>query len=102
MNIDPISRLYGPQLKKAVGKANPAEKPAKVAGDSVALSPQALEMQRRASEMESVSNRMTEIPDIRPEKVTETREKIASGYYNSPEFTEKLADKLLKAFGLRD
>ncbi len=102
MNIDPVSRLYGPQLNKAAGKAKPPEKPPSPSGDTLALSPQARELQRLAAETGTVNARLAEIPDVRPEIVASTREKVASGHYNSPEFTDKLADKLLKAFGLVD
>jgi hypothetical protein len=39
------------------------------------------------------------LPDVRAEKVQEAKEKIASGYFNSPDFEDKLADRLMKEFG---
>jgi flagellar biosynthesis anti-sigma factor FlgM len=38
-------------------------------------------------------------PEIRENRVAEVRERIQSGYYNSDEFKEKLADRLMKDFG---
>jgi anti-sigma28 factor (negative regulator of flagellin synthesis) len=41
-------------------------------------------------------------PEIRKEKVEEVRNKINQGYYNSPEFVDKLAEKLLTFFGISE
>ncbi|MFP4417713.1 MAG: flagellar biosynthesis anti-sigma factor FlgM [Fibrobacterota bacterium] len=51
---------------------------------------------------EIVSAQVAAQPDIRTEKVEEVRQKINSGFYDSPEFIDKLADKLLNDFGVSD
>lgn len=40
--------------------------------------------------------------DIRTEKISEVQEKIKNGFYNSPEFIDKLAVKLLAEFGIKE
>jgi anti-sigma28 factor (negative regulator of flagellin synthesis) len=44
---------------------------------------------------------MSAQPEIRSEKIDEVKRKIESGYYDSEEFIDKLADKLLKDFGVK-
>ena len=39
-------------------------------------------------------------PEIRMDKVQEVREKIKSGYYNSSDFADKLAEKMIKDFNI--
>lgn len=40
--------------------------------------------------------------DIRIEKISEVVEKIKNGYYDSPDFIDKLAVKLLAEFGIKN
>ncbi|MCU0608766.1 MAG: flagellar biosynthesis anti-sigma factor FlgM [Chitinispirillaceae bacterium] len=40
-------------------------------------------------------------PDVRLDKVAEVKAKIERGYYNSPEFTDSLAEKLLAEVGIK-
>ena len=40
--------------------------------------------------------------DVRIEKISEVQEKIKNGYYDSPEFLDKLAVKLLAEFGIKE
>ncbi len=44
--------------------------------------------------------RIANEPEIRQEKVDEVREKLKNGFYDSPEFMEKLVDKLMTEFGV--
>ena len=43
----------------------------------------------------SAKARINAINDVREDKIEEVKKKIESGYYNTPEFIEKLADKLI-------
>lgn len=52
-----------------------------------------------SSETKAVEAHAKVAPDIRPDRIADVKSKIASGYYNSPEFADKLADKLIKDFG---
>jgi flagellar biosynthesis anti-sigma factor FlgM len=99
MKIDRISQIFGMDLQKVSGSGKTPEKTDKVAkSDSVSLSKKARELSS-TSDTESVARHVRAMPDVRAEKVQEAKEKIASGYFNSPEFEEKLADRLMKEFG---
>lgn len=54
---------------------------------------------RSASDSDRVKARVQALPDIREDKVSAVKAKVQSGYYNTPEFQDQLADKLLKEFG---
>ncbi|MEO7426777.1 MAG: flagellar biosynthesis anti-sigma factor FlgM [Fibrobacteria bacterium] len=98
MKIDRISQIFGMDLQKvANGGKSPdkTEKPAK--SDSVTLSKKAKELSSSSTEV--VAGHIRALPDVRADKVQEAKEKIASGYFNSPDFEEKLADRLMKDFG---
>jgi flagellar biosynthesis anti-sigma factor FlgM len=98
MKIDRISQIFGMDLQKvANGGKSPekAEKPSK--SDSVSLSKKAKELS--SSSTESIARHVEALPDVRADKVQEAKEKIASGYFNSPDFEDKLADRLMKEFG---
>jgi flagellar biosynthesis anti-sigma factor FlgM len=98
MKIDPVYRAYGHELQKSSG-IKPADKSDKTAkSDSVSLSKKAKDLASSGAP-ESVTHRVQSLPDVRPDKVQDAKEKIASGYFNSPDFEDKLADRLMKEFG---
>lgn len=98
MKIERIQQVYGADLQKASG-TKPNEKTEKTAkSDSVQVSKKAKEL-ASSSASSSVSAHVKALPDVRAEKVQEAKEKIASGYFNSPEFEDKLADRLMKEMG---
>jgi flagellar biosynthesis anti-sigma factor FlgM len=93
MKIEGLGGVLGPEPQKPAGP-KPSEKTSRAAkSDSVSLSRRGQDLSR-TSEAETVRN-------IRADKVEEARAKIESGYFNTPEFTDKLADKLLKDFGIK-
>jgi len=99
MKIDRISQIYGLDLQKVSGGSKPADKSEKAGkSDSVSLSKKAKDL-ASSSTNASVTARVQSLPDVRPDKVQEAKEKIASGYFNSPDFEDKLADRLMKEFG---
>jgi flagellar biosynthesis anti-sigma factor FlgM len=98
MKIDRISQIFGMDLQKvANGGKSPDKSEKPVKGDSVSLSKKAKELS--SSSTESIARHISALPDVRADKVQEAKEKIASGYFNSPDFEEKLADRLMKEFG---
>ena len=98
MKIDRISQIFGMDLQKVSGTGKGPEKTEKpVKSDSVSLSKKAKELS--SSSTESLVRVIDAQPDVRADKVQEAKEKIASGYYNSPVFDDKLADRLMKEFG---
>ena len=99
MEIKRISQVFGVDLQKVSGSGKTPEKTEKAGkSDSVSLSKKAKDL-ASSSDTEAVARRLEALPDVRPEKVQEAKEKIASGYFNSPDFEDKLADRLLKEFG---
>jgi anti-sigma28 factor (negative regulator of flagellin synthesis) len=52
--------------------------------------------------VESIAAVLSTAGDIRTDRISEVQEKIKNGYYDSPEFIDKLAVKLLSEFGIKD
>lgn len=99
MKIERIQQVYGADLQKVAGSGKPPEKTEKTTkSDSVVVSKKAKELASSAA-ASSVSAHVKALPDVRADKVQEAKEKIASGYFNSPEFEDKLADRLMKEMG---
>jgi flagellar biosynthesis anti-sigma factor FlgM len=98
MKIDRISQIFGMDLQKVSGSGKGPEKTEKTTkSDSVSLSKQAKELS--SSSTESIARHVDALPDIRADKVQDAKEKIASGYFNTPQFDEELASRLMKEFG---
>jgi anti-sigma28 factor (negative regulator of flagellin synthesis) len=53
------------------------------------------------AQIDIVNSKIASEPDIRPEKIAEVQEKIQNGFYNSDDFVDKLATKLLDEFGIK-
>ena len=98
MKIDRISQIFGMDLQKVSGSGKGPEKTEKPSrADSVSLSKKAKELS--SSSTETLSKVIDAQPDVRADKVQSAKEKIASGYFNTPEFDEELATRLMKDFG---
>lgn len=52
-----------------------------------------------ANEAKAVQAHVQAAPEVRQDRIDEVKSRIQSGYYNSDEFKEKLADRLTKEFG---
>jgi flagellar biosynthesis anti-sigma factor FlgM len=98
MKIERIQQVYGADLQKAAGTKAPEKSEKTAKSDSVQVSKKAKEL-ASSSAASSVSAHVKALPDVRADKVQEAKEKIASGYFNSPEFEDKLADRLMKEMG---
>ena len=59
-----------------------------------------VELSKKASDLNKISNIIQNTPDVRKEKVALLREKIASGSYNIS--GQEIADKMLREFLLED
>jgi flagellar biosynthesis anti-sigma factor FlgM len=91
------------QLRKATGakeldKPNGKDTSVSSRKDSVELSGKGRQISADSAEKSAVTARADALPEVRNEKIAEVREKIANGFYNSPEFTDKLADRLINDF----
>lgn len=103
MRIDPINSKIASEIKK-IEKAKKVDKTHKAKAslkpDTTSFSPNAQRLSETKANIDIVSAQMVNEPEIRKEKVEEVRNKINQGYYNSPEFVDKLAEKLLTFFGI--
>lgn len=63
--------------------------------DSVSISNAA----RSASGVDKVKAHVQSLPENREDKIATAKARMQSGYYNSPEFRDQLAEKLAKEFG---
>lgn len=100
MKIEGLGGILGPEPQKPAGP-KPSEKSSRpTRSDSVSFSSKAKDLSK-SSEVEAARNHIDALPDVRADKVEEAKAKVESGYYNSSEFHDTLADKLLKDFGLQ-
>ena len=103
MKIDRISQMFGVDLQKTGGGNRSAEKSEKTGkSDSVSLSKKSKDLQASSGDEVTVLSHLENLPEVRTEKVTEAKEKIATGYFDSPEFMDRLASRLMKEFGFKD
>ncbi len=103
MRIDPINSKIASEIKKVenakkVDRAEKSKAPVKI--DSSSFSSKAQRLSDTKADIDIVATQVANEPDIRKDKVEEVRRKIEQGYYNSPEFVDKLAEKLLSVFGI--
>ncbi len=102
MRINSLSQPLSAEFRK-VESARKNEKTSatqKISGDRSELSAKGQRLNETKAQIESINTSLAAIPEIREDKVEEVREKIESGYYNSKEFIDKLADKMLNDLGM--
>ena len=100
MRISHIQQAYGAEIQKAAGNNRNVSKSEKTdRSDSVSLSKKARELSNSSAEVQSTAQRIEGLPDVRVDKINEVKEKLANGYYDTSEFVDKLADRLMKDFG---
>lgn len=103
MRITAVTQSFQSELRK-LDTARKAENSQKFKGlqvDSSEISAGARRLSESKAQVETISTQVASQPEIRFDKVEEVQEKIKSGYYNSPEFIDKLADKLTQEFGAK-
>ncbi len=103
MRIHSVNEAFSAELRKSDNVRKTTEKPVKTRSiDRSEFSEGAQRLSNTKAEMATVSLHIQNQPDVRLEKVAEVKEKIQKGYYNSAEFADKLADKLMVDFGLKN
>ena len=98
MRIDPINSKIASEIKK-IEKAKKVDKTHKT---KASLKPDTTSFSTSAQRLSETKTNIDIVSEIRKEKVEEVRNKINQGYYNSPEFVDKLAEKLLTFFGISE
>jgi anti-sigma28 factor (negative regulator of flagellin synthesis) len=102
MRLQPVSEQISTELKKIENARRPesAQKSKGTRPDRSDFSANAQRLSETKADADIVASHLQGQPDIREEKVADAREKIKNGYYDSPEFVDKLAAKLISDFGL--
>lgn len=103
MRINAITQPLSAELRKveSAKKAEKDSRSSRVAADQSEFSANATRLSETKAQFETIAASVAAQPDVRPERVAEVKQKIEQGYYNSSEFIDKLADKLLVEFGLK-
>lgn len=103
MRISAIRELLNPEFKKVdnAKKTEPAKPKAGSSPDRTDLSSNGQRLSETRAQVDIIASQFNTQPEIRPEKVAEAKQKISEGYYNTPEFVDKLADKLAQEFGAK-
>ena len=99
MKINPVGQSVHTQQTQRKGRKADAP-PAKQKGDKVEISSDAKKLQDTNNFQTAATKAIQEIPDIREDKITEIRQKIADGFYDQENIAFVIADKLLKEFGI--
>jgi anti-sigma28 factor (negative regulator of flagellin synthesis) len=92
LNVENVKKME--KERKEAASANKAGRDASI------ISSDGKRLNATASDVNTVKTQVEIRPEIRPEKVEEARAKIKSGYYNSEEFIDRLAEKIMKDFGI--
>ena len=104
MRISAITEAYSSELRKVDNSKKNTEKTerakAPVTSDRSDISSDAQRLSETKAQSAAVLAQVNSQPDVRTEKVAEVKAKISNGYYNTDEFIDKLADKLMKEFGV--
>jgi flagellar biosynthesis anti-sigma factor FlgM len=103
MRLEPVNNQIASEIKKTENaKKNGTVEKTKmpIKGDSHSISSDGNRLHDEKALHETVSNQIRNEPDVRADKVEEVRLKIEKGYYNTPEFIDRLADKLMKFLGI--
>lgn len=102
MRLDPIQSKITSEINKLKSAQKSTQKNTNSRvkrPDKSHFSASAKRLSETKANIEVISTHLTNEAEIRTEKIEEVKEKIAAGYYNSPEFIEKLAEKLISFFG---
>ena len=105
MRINAITQSMQTELRK-VDSAKKAEKTQNTtklrSADHSEISAGAQQLSSTKASRDVIAATLSTQEDVRPERIQEVQEKIRNGYYNSPEFIDQLAVKLLAEFGIKE
>jgi anti-sigma28 factor (negative regulator of flagellin synthesis) len=101
MRLLPLGEQITTEMRK-VENARKVEKDPKVKAfrsEKPEFSSSGQRLSETKDNVDVVTSVVTGAPEIREDKIIEVKEKIRNGFYNSPEFVDKLANKLMTEFG---
>lgn len=100
MRIDHVSQPFKAEIAKQVDSVQKKVRPNKVKeGDKAEFSSDGKLLNDTLSSLQSTRSYVEKAPEVRVNRVAEVKEKIKQGYYDSPEFADQLAEKLIKDAG---
>jgi anti-sigma28 factor (negative regulator of flagellin synthesis) len=104
MRINAVTQSIQSELRKTENaKKVDKQQAAKTAPvDHSVISDSAKRLSATKASIDTISATLSNQPEIRSDKISEVQEKIRNGYYNSPEFIDQLAAKLLSEFGIKE
>ncbi|OGJ96456.1 MAG: hypothetical protein A2350_04985 [Candidatus Raymondbacteria bacterium RifOxyB12_full_50_8] len=94
INADAIKKIDQERKSASITTTNKANK------DSSVFSDDAKRLSASSADVGAVKAQAEAHPEIRPEKVQEAKQKIQSGFYDSEEFIDQLAEKIMRDFGI--
>jgi anti-sigma28 factor (negative regulator of flagellin synthesis) len=103
MRINAITQPFNAELRK-IEASRKVEKESKniKTSDRSDISSGAQSLNEANAHSDTIAASLSSLPDIRSDRIVEVRSKIDNGYYNSDEFLDKLAEKLLNEFGIKN
>ena len=66
--------------------------------DNASISSQSLKAIETQSSAKALLAHVEALPDVRQDRINDVRQKLSDGYYNSQDFADSLADRLIKDF----
>lgn len=104
MRIQAVSQPYNAELRKIeIAKKAEKDKTAKASSaDKSEFSSGAKRLSETKAQIQTIEASLSAQPEVRMDLITDVRDKIEKGYYNSDEFLEKLTNKMLNEFGLSE
>jgi anti-sigma28 factor (negative regulator of flagellin synthesis) len=102
VRISAITQPLQSEIRKVDGSRR-AEKEQKLKAaqlDKSEISSKGQRLSETSEQISLITSQVVGQPDVRSDKVAEVQEKIKNGYYDSPDFIDKLATKLMQEFGL--
>jgi len=102
MRINAVTQPIQSELRKVESTKKAEKAKSAKATDHSEISDGANKLSSTKASIDVVEATLSAQDDIRIDKIAEVQEKIKNGFYDSAEFIDKLAVKLLDEFGIRE
>ena len=100
MRISAVTQTFQSEFRRVEGtrKGGKAQKAGPSHVDRSEISSNAKRLSETQAQVETLATQVAGQPEVRTEKIAEVQEKINNGFYDSPEFIDRLADKMAGEF----
>lgn len=97
MRLESVREAVATEFRKIdkTDRKPSGERPKEVKKDSASFSAGSA---KATSETKNLAARIAIEPEVRMDRVAQVKERVSSGFYNSSEFADQLADKLTNEF----